>query len=170
MSTGDIISLIALIVGMQALLLVFYLKAIDKVLDKRKKGIKQILRNRRHLENMHEVVLGSLSELASSLRLYGALIVRLYDESNSEKTTVISNEIGKYDFLLEKSMHEVNIFSFEKARRESSIKALSEEYGDLATLRLMENAYKAREKEGDMDLKIGIKVLRKRLQNRLSQL
>lgn len=169
MSAGDIIALIALMVGMQALLLVFYLKAIDGVLEKRKKGIKQILKNRNQLENMHEVVLGSLSELASSLRLYGALITRLYSESKSEQAGAVSSEIGIYDFLLEKSMHEVNIFSFDHTRKESSIKALSEEYGDLTTLRLMENAYKALDKDKDKDLKIGIDALRKRLQNNLNQ-
>ncbi len=169
MNTGDMIALIALIIGMQALLLVFYLKAIDGVLEKRKKGIKQILRNRNQLENMHEVVLGSLSELASSLRLYGSLVTRLYNESNSAQAEAVSNEIGRFDFLLEKSIHEVNIFSFDKTRKESSIKALSEEYGDLTTLRLMENAHRALDKAGDMDLKIGIKILRKRLQNSLNQ-
>lgn len=148
-------------VGLQALLMVFYLKAIDRVLKRQNKGIKQILRNKNRIDNIHEILIGALSEHAALQRLYGALIIRLATHIKLPNTKAISSEIGDYDFFLEKSLHEVNLFSTEKTRNQSAIRALSEEYGDIASLELMEKSLM--HSKSKKDLKTGIKQLKKRL-------
>jgi len=163
MKASEIIALIGLMVGLQALLMVFYLKAIEKVMAKQNSGIKQILQNKNKINNIHEILIGALSEQASLQRLYGAILIRISTHTNLPNIKTISSEIGEYDFLLEKSMHEVNLFSNDKTRNESAIRALSEEYGDLCSLELMNKSVQHNQK--NQDLKAGIRLLKKRIEN-----
>lgn len=162
MGASEIIALIGLMVGLQALLMIFYLKAIDKVMEKQNRGIKQILKNKDQINNIHEILIGALSEQSSLQRLYGALLIRISTHTKLPSVKAISTEIGEYDFLLEKSMHEVNLFSNNKTRNESAIRALSEEYGDLCSLELMKKS--TRHNNNGRDLESGIKQLTKRIE------
>ncbi len=167
MNASDVIAFIALMVGLQALLMVFYLKAIEKVRERHKKGLTQILRNKNQLTNIHEVLIGALSELSAIQRLYAALIIRLTIHTKLDNSGKISSEIGRYDFLLEKGMHEVNIFSSESIRRQSAIRALAEEYGDIYSLEIMQKCNEQFYNKKDPDLKSGIQILKSRINKRI---
>ncbi len=167
MSKSDVISLIALMVGLQGLLMVFYLKAIEKVKERHKKGLSQILRNKHLLKNNHDIFINTLIELSSIQRLYGALLVRLAKHSKLSGLEEISSEIGRYDYLLEKSMHEVNIFSSEIIRRQSSSRALAEEYGDLYSLELLQKCSDKIYEGKDKDLLSSIALLKSKISAKL---
>lgn len=169
MSVSEIISLISLVIAIQVILMYFYQKGIDKILDKQNKDIDQILINKHLLKNNHEIFIGALSELSSMQRLYGSLIVRISKHTNLPNSGKISSEIGDYDYLLEKSIHEVNIFSAEEVRLQSASRALAEEYGDLYSLELMQKCNEEIYSNKNPDLQASIILLKKRISIKLSE-
>ncbi len=169
MSVSDIIALISLVIAIQIILMYFYQKGIDSILEKQNKDIDQILINKHLLKNNHEIFIGALSEFSSMQRLYGSLIVRLSEHTDLSNSEKISSEIGRYDYLLEKSIHEVNIFSAEEVRCQSASRALAEEYGDLYSLELMQKCNEEIYRNQNPDLQASIMSLKKRVSMKLAE-
>jgi hypothetical protein len=168
MTISEILGLISTIVAIQALFAHNYNKRVDEVIEKQKTEMEQISKNRNLASLNHEVFIGALSELSSVQRLYGSLIVRITEHLSLPNKDSISIEIGKYDYFLEKSIHEVNIFSSDKMQKQSSSRALAEEYGNLESLKLLKKCNNEIYNGEDPDLSSSIKKLELKINDKLS--
>ena len=157
--------IVAFILSVLGVIVAFVPKYIDFYIS-RHDGFGQIYANKNRLYSAHQVIGSSLLEISSLQKLYGGLFVRFGRRMNVENLKTISAEIGRYDYMLEKCIHEMNLFSEDVLVRHSAIRALSEDYGDLKTLGLMEKCYHDLYL-GDADLRAGIQVLSDRIQYHL---
>jgi len=167
MSASEVIGLIGLLVAIQALLMVFYLKAIEKIQQRQRESVEQIIRNKSNIDNIHGAVIGALSELSAGQRIHSSLLVRMGYHCKLTSIEAISTELGDYDHSLEKNMQEVNLFSNDHAKQQAALQSLAQDYGDLKSLNLMESALKTAPEDVAADIAIDISDLRRRLETKL---
>ncbi len=137
MTVADTIALISLLLGFQAILMWFYQRSIESVVNSHDSEVKTIIRNRLLLQRTHSALIECLGEHASMSRLYATLLIRAHSQLSPTILPTIATEIAKYDFDLQRSLHELDLFSADGPRRESAMRKLAEEYGDLGSLDLM---------------------------------
>lgn len=168
MSISEFIGLITIVIGIQGLLMFFYTKGVDRIVSEQKLAFEKAVRNTNHIKNFHETLIVNLQESSATQRMFGSLIQRIANKIDLKIKEDISNEIGRYDFYVEKSLHELCLFSADKNRRNSSIRALAEDYGDLETLDVMRLCKKEFLEEDDLDISEGIKDLKSRISRTLN--
>lgn len=137
MTIADVIALVALFIGLQAIYVWFYQRSIDSVVKTHTKEIEAMNRGRILLDKNHAAFTNCLAEHASMSRLYSALLVRAHSELSPSIAAKVSKEIARYDFDLQRSLHELDLFSPDSTRRESAMRKLAEEFGDLGSLDLL---------------------------------
>lgn len=173
MGVSDTIAFVAFVTAwvaiLQGVVVVYYKSELNKYRAERQDALKRSMQNETYLKIFHEVVLSTFSEITAVQRLYGALIYRIAEHGQLPIRDAVAKEIGEYDHSIEKSVYELNLFSADSIKRQSSIRSLSEEYGDIASLELLNLCNSRFYNDEDSDIKEGIKHLRRRLEKKLSQ-
>jgi hypothetical protein len=157
------VALISLIVGMQALVLYFFQKAVEKVVVEKNEALRNSEKTRKYLSSFHENLVSCLYEMSASHRITSTLLVRLSRVNDMRIVDAISKELGDYDFSLEKSIYEISLFSNNHHKRKVAITALTESYGSLSSLSLMKVCSEEFLDGEDQAIKHGIKGLEMRL-------
>ena len=137
MTISDIVALIALFVGLQALFIWFYQRATDNLVRSHSAEITSIRRGKLLLDKNHAAISNCLAEQASLSRLYATLLMRAHSSLSPSIAPKISEQISKYDLDLQRSLHELDLFCPDSVRRESAMRKLAEEFGDLGSLDLL---------------------------------
>lgn len=167
MSGSEAISLISLVIAIQGAILFIYNKGIRKLIYDQRRAFDHASLNSKHIAFFHETLLVTLQEVTATNRLYGSLISRIATNIELEIASKIPKEIGHYDNSFQKSLHELCLFSSDASRRNSSIRALAEDYGDLDTLDLMNACRDEYLKSEDSSIQSGIDDLKIRLRESL---
>ncbi len=163
MNFSEILGTLSLVIGLQAIIMFFYTKGVDKVIADQRKAFNKANTNAKHIAFFHETLLVNLQEISATNRLYGSLLQRIANEISLNIADKIPEAIGNYDFNLEKSLHELCLFSADTTRRNSAVRALAEEYGNFDTYELMVACINDFTESPDEILKVGLKDLKMRI-------
>jgi hypothetical protein len=168
MGIADVIALVALFIALQGGFLWFYQRTIDSVVKTHTKEIETMIRGKILLEKNHAAFTNCLAEHASMSRLYSTLLVRAHSVLSPAIAPTVSKEIARYDFDLQRSLHELDLFSSDSTRRESAMRKLAEEFGDLGSLDLLRQCASELYMNESSSWKLSIAQLERRISSMLT--
>lgn len=168
-SIGDIIALIALLVGLQAAFSGVYFFYIQNQNKKIVADIRLIDRNSFFVKQMANHITESLISFRIAIEFHSSMIDRLLQNypMSKENLARIHKAFSDDYFRMEKALVTLMIFTENRRRRESSFKQLGERFGDSDTLKSLEALleYETKQKQ---ELEHAIDTLRKRINKTLN--
>lgn len=168
MTASDAISLIGIVLALQAVTVASFVFYYERFHDNQKKHMEMIANSLFMLECLHKETANVLTETGSIFTFQASLNARLLESQPVEVRKKICRELKHYVDLYDKSLLQFLIFSSKKEERDSALRELAEVYGDVYTLELLGDVRKARRGEdADPALEYAIRSLRKRIDDAL---
>lgn len=167
MSAGDIIGLVSLLVAVQGLILAVFLWVMDKKYSEHLEEVEMLRLNKFLVDKQRACLVAALSYVEAIESYQMGLLDRIAATHLTEAQRIrFRTEADLCNRRVLKTIAEASIFEERKDLRESAIRDLAEEYGDLGSLRLMEDVRRETKQGGDSALADGIDRLHKRLDGR----
>ncbi|HWD19120.1 MAG TPA: hypothetical protein VHB20_07560 [Verrucomicrobiae bacterium] len=179
MSTSDILVLVGAVIGVFAIFiaiqfgfLAFYFKVSERYIERQKSETEKILSTDFHMQKSSEIsgrawvantcVIGSVSCILAHL------IHESYGRSNPHLAQKMIEELHETEVAAQKPILELLVLMNDQARRNSAMRELSEDSGDLYTLNLFAECLE-RGAAGDRSLQEAHAKLLTRLSGQLNQ-
>ena len=167
MSTGNVISLLSLIVALQAFSFAFHVWIHQQYKKKQDAQIADIINNRFYIIEGYKAMNSVLIENSTTNQLYASLIMRLLEASEKKEICKrISTALKEYDYKQMKVMQEMALLGIDEVAKKSAARQLSEVFGDFGSYLLMKNIYNHNGKK-DLVLSRYLEMLKQRLDNKL---
>lgn len=167
MTTADIISLIVLIVALNALITGVFLSLIDRNRKRLKQNVKLLEAHTKYADSLVSSNIAYAVKTETRVKLLESLIVRLISESASYDASFkkrVSEELSKLSREIKKANYELMAHSNDRTTKLSAYRKLSQSFGGIASLELMSDLLE-HEEQDDGVLRSCVNDLRKRLED-----